>query len=208
MQSRLMAAFYDTATRRLERDCLGAWRSELLGEAKGDVLEIGSGTGANLPHYPPHLRSLVLSEPDGAMRRKLRAKLAEQSFAGTIVEDFEARRLGVADASFDCVVSTLVLCSVPSQREALAEIARVLRPGGRLLFIEHVGACDHGGVRRLQRLLEPLWKRLCGNCHLSRKTKEAMEEAGFEFERLSRSRLAVPGAALFPVIRGVARRGV
>lgn len=167
-----------------EEACVRDWRRELLAELDGEVLELGAGTGLNLPHYPASVRRLVLTEPDRHMRARLADRVASSPPAVDAVEvvDAPADRLPFADASFDAAVSTLVLCSVPDQRDALAEIRRVLRPGGRLVFLEHVAA-DHRPRRHAwQRRLEPLWKRLFGGCHLTRHTLAAIETAGFTAE--------------------------
>ncbi|MDQ4106454.1 MAG: class I SAM-dependent methyltransferase, partial [Actinomycetota bacterium] len=127
---RLFAALYDRLGAAAERGWLGERRARLLSEARGEVLEIGGGTGANLPYYRDAQR-VVVTEPDPFMREKLWPKLA-QTDVPVEVSDAGAQRLPFADGSFDVVVSTLVLCTVPDQRAALAETRRVLRPGGRL----------------------------------------------------------------------------
>ncbi len=203
----LMAKLYDRAMGALEHSCLGRWRSDLLCQAWGDVLEVGSGTGANLIHYPDGLTSLVLTEPDPHMLGRLRINLKAHQGGKFQPLGCGAEALSFSDGSFDCVVATLVLCSVSSPSEALRELHRVLRPGGRLLFIEHVAAQGCPRTLRMQRLLQPLWKRLCCNCHLARDTQEAMVQAGFEFETLERVQFRGVPAFVSPVIKGVAQKG-
>src|SRR5215470_5795185 len=136
----LLSKIYDALMRGSEEACLAAWRADLLAEATGDILEIGAGTGANLPHYRSP-RRLVLAEPDRHMRRRLARRLDETGRAAEIV-DASADALPFAAGSFDGVVATLVLCSVDDQGVTLGEIRRVLRPAGRLFFLEHVAADD------------------------------------------------------------------
>ncbi len=198
-----LAAIYDRFMAKTERAALGEWRHALLAPLAGEVLEVGAGTGANLPHYPPAVTRLVLAEPDRHMRRRLVARARER---GAEVVDAPCEKLPFADASFDAVVSTLVLCSVASLEDALAEMRRVLRPGGKLVFMEHVAAWDRPDRLKWQRRLEPFWKRLAGNCHLTRTTAEAIERAGFTLGEVKREsvRKALPWVR--PSVRGVATR--
>lgn len=201
-----MAAIYDWFMRDLEEACGRAWRAELLADVRGDVLEVGAGTGRNLEHYDG-LSRLVLAEPDPHMRRKLEAALADaRSRPVAEIVAWPAESLDAPDASFDAVVVTLVLCSVRDPARALAEIRRVLRPGGRLVFLEHVASPDPAR-RAWQRRLEPAWKLVAGNCHLCRETERAIEDAGFAVDRITResARKALP--IVRPTIRGVAARG-
>ena len=205
LRARLMAWAYDPLIAATERRCLAAWRAELLRDLAGDVLEIGAGTGANLPHYPAGLARLLLAEPEPAMRRRLAAKLAGsgRGAAGTLLEQ-AAERLPLADDSVDHVVSTLVLCSVEDLHASLGEIRRVLRPGGSLHFMEHVVAPDDERLARWQRRLEPAWSWCAGNCHLTRDTAAAIRAAGFEFERLQRAEMHGAPAFVRPMVLGVA----
>jgi SAM-dependent methyltransferase len=199
-----MAAVYDRFMRPSEEACLAAWRAELLAGLKGDVLEVGAGTGLNLPHYPPEVRRLVVTEPERAMRSKLERKVAAAG-SNVVVSDDAADALSFPDATFDAVVSTLVLCSVDDPRRALLEIRRVLRPDGRLLFIEHVAATDNPRRLRLQRLVEPLWLRVAGNCHCTRSTEQSIVDAGFRMERVERQSMRKAMPHVRPTVRGVAR---
>jgi ubiquinone/menaquinone biosynthesis C-methylase UbiE len=176
-----MAAMYDRANARTEALGLAAWREELLAPLSGEVLEIGAGTGANLGGYPATLDRLVLAEPDRFMRDKLEPKVAAAALPFPVeLSDAGVDLLPFPDATFDAVVSTLVLCSVPDQDAALAEILRVLRPGGTFVYLEHVAAVENPKRHKWQRRIEPVWKHLAGNCHLTRTTDQAILAAGFQ----------------------------
>jgi ubiquinone/menaquinone biosynthesis C-methylase UbiE len=198
-----MATIYDRFMRDMERACGDAWRKELVTELRGDVLEIGAGTGRNLEHYRG-LERLVLAEPDPHMRRRLAEKAAQTSVATSVeLVSWGAELIESEAHSFDAVVSTLVLCSVRDVKCSLDEIRRVLRPGGKLVFLEHVAATDPSRLVWQQRA-EPLWKLVAGNCHLCRQTEQSIEAAGFRFDRITResARKALP--IVRPTIRGVA----
>jgi ubiquinone/menaquinone biosynthesis C-methylase UbiE len=197
---RLFAALYDRLGAAAERSWLGERRSRLLSGARGEVLEIGGGTGANLPHYHDAQR-VVVTEPDPFMREKLWPKL-DQAGVPVEVSDADAQSLPFAEGSFDVVVSTLVLCTVPDQREALAEVRRVLRPGGRLLFLEHVRGT--GTVARWQDRILPLWRRMFAGCHPNRDTVASIEAAGFEIQDLEYFKPPVPFSGLIPPVQGMA----
>ena len=152
---RALASAYDGAIGRAERAGLGAWRGELLGGIEGTVLEFGPGTGLNLPHYGGGVEQLFLAEPAAHMRGRLRARLVERGLPGEVLP-VSARKVPLPDGSVDVVVATLLLCSVRQVEQTLATIRRLLRPGGRYIFIEHVGATPGGTTRRLQHLVEPL----------------------------------------------------
>lgn len=197
---RLFAAVYDRVILPAEDRWMGARRAALLSGARGEVLEIGGGTGANLPHYRD-VERLTVSEPDPFMREKLWPKL-ESARVPVEISDAGAEALPFPDDSFDTVVSTLVLCTVPDQREALQEIWRVLRPGGRLLFIEHVRS--EGRAARWQDRVTPLWRRLAAGCHPNRDTVTAMRTAGFLVEALESFLPPAPLASLTPHVQGMA----
>ena len=141
------------------------------------ILEIGAGTGLNVAHYPDEVAELVLTEPDPAMRRRLARRLGRHSRVARIV-DAPAECLPLADASVDTVVSTLVLCSVTDPEGTLSEIARVLRPDGQLLFIEHVRASSRFLAACQDYLFRP-WYRFAGGCCCNRPTVELMRACGF-----------------------------
>jgi ubiquinone/menaquinone biosynthesis C-methylase UbiE len=153
-------------------------RRVLLGNARGRVAEIGAGTGLNIAHYPAEIDELVLTEPDASMRKKLASRLQRNGRIARIV-DAPAERLPLADASVDTVVSTLVLCTVPDPERTLAEIARVLRPGGQLLFLEHVRASSRLLAASQDLLFRP-WRGFAGGCYCNRPTAELMRDCGFD----------------------------
>src|SRR5215203_4586594 len=196
----VFAALYDPISASMERRWMGGRRRRLLVVARGAVLEIGGGTGANLAHYRDVDR-VVVAEPDPFMRRRLDQKVSDARVP-VEVSAARAEELPFPDGSFDTVVSTLVLCTVPDQEAALDEVRRVLRPGGRLLFIEHVRAA--GSAARWQDRLEPLWRRLLGGCHPNRDTVAAIEEAGFEIEMFESFYPPEPLSGLIPHVQGSA----
>ena len=198
----LMARLYDRTLRPTEEACLRAWRRELLARASGEVLEIGAGTGANLGAYPATVRHVILAEPNRHMRAVLERKAAGEPRAE--VSDAAGESLPFASGRFDFVVSTLVLCSVSDVSVALAEIRRVLRPGGALLFIEHIAAEPRTRRRRWQRWLEPLWSHFANNCHLTRETEASLAGAGFRLEPLVRESMRKAAPVVRPSIRGAA----
>lgn len=202
----LLSRCYDVLTAPAERAGLGRWRDDLLGDLKGVVLELGSGTGRNLPHYGPEVTELILTEPDRFMRDRTIGRLSEASIPKRYIHliDAPADDLPIASESVDAVVATLVLCTVPHPETALAEVRRILRPGGRLMFIEHVAAKGPIG-RFFQHMFSPVWWACAGRCHLTRDTADAIEAAGFHIEQLEEVRM--PRAPFFvkPTIRGFAR---
>ena len=196
-------------TARVERDGLDAMRAELVAEAGGRVLELGAGTGHNLHHYGDAVRELILTEPDPHMARRLGARLAATPpVASAEVVEAPAERLPVDDASVDTVVSTLVLCTVPDPTAALAEAARVLRPGGRFLFLEHVRSESSPRLAAWQDRLERPWGWIAGGCHPNRDTAATLEASTLKIERLERLKMPPSaGPMVRPLIRGIARRG-
>lgn len=174
---RLLAMIYDPFVWLGEIAGMRRRRSTLLGAARGRVVEIGAGTGLNIPHYPDGIAELVLIEPEPAMRRRLARRLQGHAHDARIV-DAPAECLPLADASVDTVVSTLVLCTVDEPERALREIARVLRPDGQVLFIEHVRASSRFLAACQDNLLE-VWRRFAGGCICNRSTVELMRACGF-----------------------------
>jgi ubiquinone/menaquinone biosynthesis C-methylase UbiE len=154
----------------LDRPFVAARRKQLLDAARGDVLEIGIGTGLNLPHYPPHVNKITAVDPNPGMHRKAEARIAA---CGVEVDKriLGGEALPFDDASFDCVVSTFTLCSIAEVDRAMAEFHRVLRSGGQFLFLEH-GLSREVGVQKWQRRLNGLQRFLGDNCHLTRDVRE------------------------------------
>lgn len=184
---RLFAAGYDRAMAATEEAGMREIRGNLVAGAAGRTLEIGAGTGLNLAHYPEAVTELVLTEPFEPMARRLRERVARFGREAEVVEA-PADRLPFTDDDFDTVVCTLVLCTVDDVPATLAEIARVLRPGGRLLFGEHVRS-DHPGVARWQDRLERPWMFVAHGCHPNRDTVAAIRASPLTLERADRDRL-------------------
>jgi SAM-dependent methyltransferase len=159
-------------------------RRRLLATATGRAIELGAGTGLNLPHYPPAVTDVLALEPDPHMFRRLVDAMPTASVP-VAVGRMPAAPLELGDGSADTIVCSLVLCSVPDQAAALAEARRVLVPGGRLLFFEHVRATD-ARLARWQDRLERPWGWGAGGCHPNRDTVAAIEAAGFTVEDLDR----------------------
>lgn len=156
-------------------------RKSLLPEASGRVLEIGMGTGRNLPYYQPgKLTCLCGIDPGLHPKAEQRAKAAG---IDVTLMPLSAERIPADDHSFDCVVSTFTLCTIPDAGMALKEVHRVLAPGGRLLFLEH-GAAPDQNVRCWQDKITPAWKTIGGGCHLNREMPSLIEAAGFRIDRL------------------------
>jgi SAM-dependent methyltransferase len=201
---RVFAAAYDRGLKATEEAGLREIRGETLAAASGRTLDIGAGTGANLSLFPPAVSELVLVEPDPHMLRKLRARLSRVS-ASTEVVQTGAETLPFGDASFDTAAFTLVLCTVPDPTGALAEAARVLKPGGKLLFVEHVRAEDPG-LARWQDRLEGPWRFLADGCHCNRDTAGMIEAGPFEQLRLEHGRLPKMPPLIRPLLCGSAVR--
>jgi ubiquinone/menaquinone biosynthesis C-methylase UbiE len=193
------AALYDRGLKDTEEAGLRAMRRELLAEASGRTIDLGAGTGANIGLFPDAVTELVFAEPGPHMARKLRAHLAETGSNAEFVEA-PAEELPFEDSSFDTAVFTLVLCTVPDPTAALAEAARVLRPGGRLLFLEHVRAEDPGLARWQDRFERP-WRFVADGCHCNRDTVAQIEASPLEVRDVTHDR--VPKAP--PIVRPLAR---
>ncbi|MGA4545575.1 methyltransferase domain-containing protein [Uniformispora flossi] len=198
----VFAVFYRRLCDVTDRAGFAEVRAALLAEATGKVLEIGAGTGGNLPHYVNADRLSVV-EPDPAMLKVLRTRL-DRAPVPVELMPAPAERIPYADGQFDTVVFTLVLCSVADLDKAVAEAKRVLKPGGKVLFIEHVGA-PSAKARRTQQRIEPVWKRLFGGCLLTRDPVAAFERAGFADVAAEDVVLGRNPAPAKPIIRGSAR---
>jgi SAM-dependent methyltransferase len=172
-------------------------RDELLAGLSGRVIEIGAGTGSNFGHYPATVEEVVAVEPEPYLRDRARAAAAEAQVRIDVV-DGVADALPADDGSFDAAVACLVLCTVPDQARALAELRRVLRPGGELRFYEHIRS-KRSAVALSQRAVDALfWPRAFGGCHTSRDTPAAIARAGFDVED-QRSMWVNPVPMAFPV---------
>jgi ubiquinone/menaquinone biosynthesis C-methylase UbiE len=199
----LFARGYNRFSKGTEDAGLRERRRALLAGARGRTLEIGAGTGVNLELYPDSVTELVLTEPDSHMRRQLQKKLAA---AGRGAEGVDARgeRLPFPDASVDTAVATLVLCTIPDPEAVLDEIARVLKPEGRLLFLEHVRAEDPK-TARLQDRFERPWSWFGRGCHPNRDTLATLEASAFEVADVERDRMPKAPPIVRPLILGEAR---
>ncbi|HYQ77967.1 MAG TPA: methyltransferase domain-containing protein [Solirubrobacterales bacterium] len=202
--SRLFSALYDRAFEASEEAGLREMRRELLCGARGRVLELGAGTGLNLELYPHEgLDSLTVTEPDPHMFKQLRER-AKKACPGAELIQTGAEALPFDDDSFDTVVVTLVLCTVPDQPAALREISRVLAPQGQLLFLEHVRA-DHPDLAKWQDRLEKPWRFLGDGCHCNRDTVAGIRAAGFELGAVEHPELPKAPPIVRPMAKGSAR---
>ena len=203
--AKLMAALYDRFLASSEAHGVGQWRQDLLKNAKGHVLEVGAGTGLNLAYYPADIKELTLNEPDKDMQQKLLARLKQQPVPFKVsINDATIDALPMPDESIDTIVCTLVLCSVPDPERALKELYRVLKPQGTLLYLEHIAAQNNPSRLRLQRIIEPGWKLVAGNCHLTRHTEATLRNSGFTIEACTHESMRKAMPFLRPTIRGVA----
>jgi len=200
--SRLTARLYDPVLWLGERTGLARWRERTLRPARGEVLELGAGTGLNLERYPAGVGHLVVTEPDVYKAERLRSRSAG-SLAPQVIRA-PAEILPFADGSFDTVVATLVFCTVADPVAAIAEVVRVLKPDGRLLFLEHIRG--EGRLGRFQDRLERPWMRLADGCHCNRRTVDLLREGGLEVEvTATADRFTMPPVAR-PIVSGIARK--
>lgn len=202
----LFARIYARVSAKSEQKGQAEHRRELLAGVSGRVIEIGAGTGVNFKYYPDTVTEVVAVEPEDYLRDLARETISEAAVPVRVV-DGVADRLPAEDGGFDVGVASIVLCTVPDQAAALAELYRVIRPAGELRFYEHVLA-DRPALAHFQRLVRPLWKRVAGGCHPDRDTAAAIEAAGFTIEQIRRfdwvpARLELPAK---PRIIGVAHR--
>jgi ubiquinone/menaquinone biosynthesis C-methylase UbiE len=201
--TRVFAVVYDPVLWVGERVGMRAHRRELLQHARGRTVELGSGTGLNLPHYPDDLDELILTEPNAAMTARLERKLRRSGRSARVV-GAPAERLPFDDGSVDTVVSTLVLCTVDAPDVALREIVRVLRPDGQLLFVEHVRAESARLAAWQDRLAEP-WRRFAEGCRCNRATVELIRAGELELDLVREASWRGMPAIVRPLVAGRAR---
>jgi ubiquinone/menaquinone biosynthesis C-methylase UbiE len=198
----IFAAMYDRLMQKAEKAGLTERRERLLADLSGRVLEIGGGTGANLAHYGEGVTALTVVEPEEAMARRLERKARDGGHQVELV-NAPAEKLPFEDGQFDVAVSTLVLCTVDDQPRALAELRRVLKPGGRLLFIEHVRA-ETPKLARWQDRLNGVNRVIAGGCNCNRTTLDAIRDAGFTATDVEHGELPKAPPFVRPLIVGTA----
>jgi ubiquinone/menaquinone biosynthesis C-methylase UbiE len=199
----IFARFFDRLSRLMEREA-GRHRDELLGGLAGRVVEVGAGNGINFAHYPDSVNEVIALEPEAYLRQKAQ-RAARNASVLVIVRAGVAAALPLKDASVDGAVASLVLCTVPDLPAALAELRRVLKPGGELRFMEHVRS-PHPGKARLQQGLDRsgIWPRLGGGCHCGRDTVTAIQSSGFQLNRVRRYALGPSWIVTNPHVLGSA----
>jgi ubiquinone/menaquinone biosynthesis C-methylase UbiE len=200
------ARLFERISRKAEEAGQAEHRRDMLAGLSGRVIEVGAGNGLNFAHYPTQVTEVVAIEPEPYLRKRAQEAAARAHLTVEVV-DGVASRLPVDDETFDAAVASLVLCSVPDQDQALAEVHRVLRPGGELRFYEHV-ISQRPGFARFQRAVAPAWPLVAGGCHTDRDTAAAIRRAGFEVDELREFDFR-PGILELPVtprILGRARR--
>lgn len=186
-----------------DRDLYGVWKRDLLGPLTGTIVEIGPGSGVNLPYYDASVRWIGI-EPNVHFHPRLRKRAAALGLNADVHAGV-AEQMPLPEASADAVVSTLVLCSVDDLAAALAEIRRVLKPGGTFAFIEHVAAPPASRLRRVQRFIKPFWGVIADGCRPDRETGRLIERAGFTDVQSERFDAAMPLPVVRPHVAGTAR---
>ncbi|ANU13142.1 class I SAM-dependent methyltransferase [Planococcus halocryophilus] len=180
--SKLFPALYDIAMKPLEKTRFEKVRANLVRKAQGRVLEIGFGTGANFPYYRDVERVDAI-EPNPEMSKHA-AKRIKKAHVPIYTYEAEAEELPFEKNSFDTIVATLVFCTIPYPIKALEEIKRASKPGGKVLFFEHVKV-DQEAIGKTQEVLTPVWKKLCDGCHLDRDTLELVKRSGLKVEKVT-----------------------
>ncbi len=179
----------------MRQEALLPFRHRVIGAAEGRVLEIGIGSGLNLPLYGPLVRAVIGLEPSLELLRMARDRAVTAQVAVELLEA-SAEAVPLDTASIDTVVTTWTLCTIPDAHRALTELRRVLKPGGTLLFVEH-GRAPEPDVARWQDRLDPLWRRIAGGCHLNRKIDDLISGSGFRIDALTNARLRGPRTHTF-----------
>jgi ubiquinone/menaquinone biosynthesis C-methylase UbiE len=195
----ILPALIDLAMRNKH---LRPYRQRVAGAAEGRILEVGIGSGLNLPFYAPHAEQIFGLDPSPRLLARTRGR-ARRTQANIQLLTGSAEHIPLADRSIDTVVTTWTACSIPEIATALAEMRRVLKPGGRLLFVEH-GRAPELRVARWQDRLTPLWRRISGGCHLNRKIDDLISGAGFRIDRLDTGYIPGPKPMTF-LYEGAAR---
>jgi len=198
-QDHIFPVLINLAMRRQE---LAAYRSRVIPSADGRVLEIGIGSGLNLPFYSHNVERLIGLDPSAKLLSMVRRNLHPDTPSLELIEG-SAEAIPLESAGVDTVVTTWTLCSIPDADRALREMHRVLRPTGRLLFVEH-GRAPEPNVRWWQDHLTPAWKRIGGGCHLNRAIQSLIEDGGFQFDRFETGYMRGPKPLAF-MYEGVAR---
>lgn len=199
---RMIAAIYDRVCAAQERAFLASLRAEVVGQASGVVVEVGAGTGLNFAHYrPARVRHVEAVEPDPFMRRRAEPRARQAGVPISLLEG-AGERLPFSAGYAESVVMTLVLCSVDDPGQVALELRRMLKPGGSLLFIEHVRS-EEPWRARLQDWITPLWSRMAANCHVNRSSLIALRQVGFEVEETNRVPRGGPWGN--PIVAGRAR---
>jgi len=179
----------------MRQGTLAVYRHRLVSAAEGRVLEIGVGSGLNLPHYGERAARIIGLDPSAKLLSMAERATRSVSLPVELLKG-SAEAIPLDDKSVDTVVTTWTLCTIPSVTRALSEMRRVLKPGGRLLFVEH-GRSPDPNVRRWQDRLTPLWKRIAGGCHLNRAISQLIEESGFRIERMDTGYMKGPKPMTF-----------
>ncbi|MBH0779919.1 class I SAM-dependent methyltransferase [Nocardia bovistercoris] len=201
--ARLFARWYPRFMAGVDRAGQADMRHAQLAGARGRTLEIGAGNGLSVPHYPDDLDELILLEPNSALRTAL-ADRDDKPAAPVTVVDGDAHALNYPDASFDTVTASLVFCSLRDPARALAEVHRVLRPGGSFLFHEHVRGTGARAV--LQDLMTPVQRRVADGCHANRDFESLLRTADFDIEHLTHTRMPTLMPTIVPLVVGTAHR--
>jgi ubiquinone/menaquinone biosynthesis C-methylase UbiE len=197
---RVFASIYDKALAGSEEAGLADRRKELLSQARGRVLEIGAGTGLNLPYYPAGAEEIVFTEPEEPMAKRLERKLVAGGRRSRVTRA-PAENLPFEDDSFDTVVCTLVLCTVADPEQALSEVARVLRPGGQFLFLEHIRA-DDPKLARWQDRLTGIWRKIGHGCNPNRATPALIEQSPLALEEIEHGEFPKSPPIVRPLVSG------
>ena len=205
-RSWLMAKVYDSFMGKTEEKYFSKWRSTLLGNLIGNVLEVGAGTGVNIYYYPSVISKLTLTEPNPNMLKILSKNAKQRNDITVEIHKATVEKLPFPDNSFDFVVCTFVMCSVISPQKSLSEILRVLKSGGKYIFIEHVANTENNRVYKWQKRIEPLWKFISGNCHMTRNTVKEIKASGFEILDLHTDHTRGLPPIINPFIRGIAKK--